>query len=86
MAGKLKLPPAASAVDMVNAPPHYIAGKVECIDAIESALGPEGYIGFLRGQVIKYTWRLAHKGSSVMDAEKAEAYLKMLIATLKEHT
>jgi hypothetical protein len=70
--------------DPVNHPSHYTAGRVECIDAIESALGPEGFVNFLRGQVIKYTWRLAHKGNPVQDAEKAAWYQNLLIAKLKE--
>ena len=45
-------------VDMVNHPPHYAEtdNGVECIDAIRAALGREQFIGFLRGQVIKYQW------------------------------
>ena len=38
--------------DPVNHPAHYTQGSVECIDAIESALGPDGFVAFLRGQVI----------------------------------
>ena len=34
--------------DMVNNPTHYTHGAIECIDAIEAALGPEGFIAFLR--------------------------------------
>ena len=43
--------------DAVNSPAHYNAGKVECIDAIESMLTPEEFIGFLRGNILKYQWR-----------------------------
>ena len=42
--------------DNVNRPKHYRKGKVECIDAIKSALG-EGYEYYLQGNVIKYDWR-----------------------------
>lgn len=69
-------------IDMVNKPPHYTAGAVECIDAIEAALGPEGFIAFLRGQVIKYTWRLGRKDAALQDAQKAASYQARLIEAL----
>ena len=44
--------------DPVNHPAHYIADDgIECIDAIEATLTPEEFRWYLRGQVIKYTWR-----------------------------
>lgn len=70
---------ADEAVDMVNAPPHYRQGSVECIDAIESALGKDGHHAYLRGQVFKYLWRCKNKGSCLQDLQKAEFYLKRLI-------
>jgi hypothetical protein len=69
--------------DPVNRPAHYTQGKVECIDAIESALGPEGFIAFLRGQVIKYNWRLPHKGAAAQDAGKAKFYQDLLADRLR---
>jgi hypothetical protein len=70
--------------DMVNHPPHYTQGTVECIDGIESALGYEGFTAFLRGQIIKYQWRLMHKANPVEDAEKACWYQSRLVAHLKK--
>lgn len=68
--------------DSVNKPAHYTAGKVECIDAIEAALGPDGSNAFLRGQVLKYVWRMELKTNPLEDAKKAEWYLKRLIGRL----
>ena len=65
-------------VDMVNSPPHYTSGAIECIDAIEAALGPEGFKAFLRGNIIKYNWRCEQKGG-VEDIKKARWYLEKLI-------
>lgn len=66
--------------DNVNHPSHYTYGKVECIDAIETAttnlIGPES---FLTGQVIKYMWRWRHKNGAE-DLKKARWYLNRLIA------
>ena len=40
--------------DLVNHPPHYNQGDIECIDAIEAMLSPEEFIGYLRGNSFKY--------------------------------
>lgn len=65
--------------DMVNHPPHYTQGKVECIDAIESSMDPVEYEGYLKGQVLKYMWRFEKKGNPVEDLKKARYYLDKLI-------
>lgn len=67
------------ATDMVNHPPHY-QGKVECIDAIESALGPEGFAAYCRGNAIKYTFRAGKKGDAAQDLAKAQWYLARVAA------
>lgn len=73
---------ALNMVDMVDHPPHYTAGEIECIDAIASALGRDGFVSYLRGQVMKYTWRMGLKGDAAEDAAKAEWYAKRLFETL----
>lgn len=65
--------------DKVNNPKHYTFGEVECLDAIESALTPEEYRGYLKGVIIKYIWRSELKGEPIQDILKAEFYLKRLI-------
>jgi len=67
--------------DNVNGPAHYTSGTIECIVAIQAALGAE-FKGFLRGNVIKYLWRYQDKGG-VEDLRKARWYLERLI---KEET
>ncbi len=69
-------------IDLVNSPPHYTHGDIECIDAIRAALGPEGFAAFCRGNVIKYNFRCDHKGG-VQDVEKARWYLDKLIDTMR---
>lgn len=66
--------------DLINHPPHYTTGGVECIDAIAAALGSDGFRAFLRGQVIKYVWRATHKGAERQDYAKARWYLDRLLA------
>lgn len=67
------------ATDMVNHPLHY-QGKVECIDAIESALGPEGFAAYCRGNAIKYAFRAGKKGDAAQDLAKAQWYLARVAA------
>ena len=71
-------------VDAVNHPSHYTQGSIECIDAIASALGHDAFIEFLRGQVIKYMWRLGRKGDALKDAEKGKWYASRLVAELSK--
>lgn len=68
---------------MVDHPAHYNAGGIECIDGIEAALSREQFIGFLRGLVIKYQWRLGHKDAAAQDAAKANWYGRKLQEVLE---
>lgn len=61
-------------------PSHYKQGGIECKDCIKAALG-EHYIGFLIGNVIKYTYRYQHK-NGVEDLKKAAVYLDWAIKEL----
>jgi len=70
---------------MVNSPSHYTLGSVECIDAIEASLTNEAFCGYLKGNVLKYLWRYETKFNSLQDLQKAEWYLKRLIAAWEEY-
>lgn len=67
--------------DPIN-PSHYTQGAIECIDALEAMMTREEFVGFLRGQVVKYQWRLGRKDSSSQDAKKSAWYLARLVQTL----
>ena len=62
-------------------PAHYKDPPIQFIDAVKAAMTTEQYLGFLRGNVIKYLWRYENKGGK-QDLEKAEWYLKRLIEEL----
>lgn len=64
--------------DMVNHPPHYTHGGIETISYIRAKLSPEEYVGYLRGNIMKYTSRIGLKGESNEDAGKIEWYSKEL--------
>ena len=64
--------------DLVNHPPHYNQGEVECFDAIRSALTPDEFRGYIKGNVLKYTWREKFKDGDG-DLAKARWYLERLL-------
>ena len=69
-------------VDLVNKPPHYNVGGIECIDAILSATN-HNKEGYLQGNILKYVWRYDYKGG-LEDLKKAQWYLNKLIEVYKE--
>jgi len=73
----------AGNLDMVNKPPHYNQGGIECIDAIESSMSKEAFAGHCKACVLKYVWRYKDKGG-VESLEKAQWYLSRLINTEKK--
>jgi len=68
--------------DMVNSPPHYNQKGIECIDAIEAMLTHEEFVGYLRGNSLKYRWRFRYK-NGIEDLRKAEWYEKRLLSVYK---
>lgn len=66
--------------DKVRRPAHYTQGGIECIDAIRSALGPEGFRAYCIGNVIKYNWRYRLKNGAE-DLRKAQVYLGWAIGS-----
>lgn len=67
---KERAQPQPTTSDPVDAPDHYRQGEIECIDAVKSMLGAEGFAYWLRGNMVAYLWRLPHKGEAVKDAGK----------------
>ncbi len=57
---------------------YYDAGGIEVFDILKAKLTPEQWVGFLLGNVIKYTCRLNHKGCADSDARKVRIYSNLL--------
>ena len=74
----MELPGTMAACDPVSHPSHYTSGGIECIDAIKASMSKLEYEGFLKGNLIKYTWRYRDKGG-LQDLHKANWYLDRLI-------
>ena len=65
--------------DVVNHPPHYTAGGIECIDALEAATGGlQGIEAVCTANAIKYLWRWKMKNGAE-DLRKAVWYINRLI-------
>ena len=71
--------------NMVDHPPHYNNGKVECIEAIEAMLTPDEFVGYLRGNSLKYRWRFRYKKKPIEDLRKARWYEERLLKFLMEN-
>ena len=67
-----------AAQESVYNPPHYKQGKIECIEAIQSALTEEEFRGYCKGNAMKYIWRERHKGGTE-SLEKAAWYLDYMM-------
>lgn len=70
--------------EMVEAPPHYNYGKIECIEAIEESMTSEAFKGYLKGNALKYLWRYERKGNALQDLQKAQWYLDRLVDEVNE--
>ena len=68
----------------VNSPAHYNQGQTECIDAIEAMLSKEEYIGYLRGNSMKYRWRFRYK-NGFEDLSKAQWYEQRLVKFMEDN-
>ena len=67
--------------DAVNHPSHYNLRGIECIHGIEAMLTEEEFIGYLRGNSLKYRWRFPYKNGKE-DLLKAEWYEKRLLGII----
>lgn len=69
--------------DKVNHPSHYTQGGIECIDAMEAALGKQVVMDFCLGNAFKYIFRCKNK-NGLEDVKKANWYLNKLINLTEE--
>lgn len=78
-----KPPKTKPVADLVNHPPHYCTGDIECWDAMMSAFGAEWMMAYANVAAFKYSWRAKHKGKFAEDMRKA-AWYNERAAELKE--
>lgn len=68
--------------DVVNHPDHYTSGGIETIDFIKAKLSEEQFMGYLAGNITKYTSRFQAK-NGVEDLKKARWYINKLIEEME---
>jgi hypothetical protein len=70
--------------DPIVRPGHYSGTHgIECLEAIRNMLTPEQYVGFLRGNQLKYLWRFARK-NGVEDLQKANQLGEWLLEEIRK--
>lgn len=69
--------------DNVNHPSHYTDGSIEVIEYIRDKLTPEEYLGYCKGNALKYISRAGKKPTANPDEDynKAIVYLGWAAAT-----
>ena len=73
-------------MDEISNPAHYNTGSTETIDLIREGMGYEEFLGYLKGNILKYIcrYRHKHKEDPVKDLMKARWYIEKLINTMRE--
>jgi len=64
--------------DLINHPPHYCQGGIECIDYVTA-----WDLDFCAGNIVKYVTRARHKGHELEDLKKAQFYLNYMVKRLE---
>jgi hypothetical protein len=68
--------------DNVNHPTHYTSGGIETIDYLEAKLSQDEFVGYLKGNILKYMSR-ANLKNGAEDYKKAQWYLNKLIEVME---
>jgi hypothetical protein len=73
-------------MDEINNPAHYNTGSMETINLIQEGMSYEEFLGYLKGNILKYVCRYRHKNKEdpVKDLMKAQWYIEKLINTMGE--
>lgn len=74
----------AEGADMIHHPSHYNLNGIECYDVIRAVLGTDGFRCFCEGNIIKYAFRMRHKGQYLKDVKKVREYADQIIKIHEE--
>ena len=69
--------------DLINEPPHYNVGDINCLQLIKQQLGKEGYLAYLTGSAYKYLYRHEHKEENIADLKKCKYFIEAKIKELE---
>ena len=76
----------AEVADAVNSPEHYNMLDIEAINLIEMSMTKEEFLGYLKGNVLKYIIMYNHKGKAGEDLDKGKWYLDRLRNKINEQS
>lgn len=62
---------------------HYVEMPMQPWEVMEAILTHEEFVGFLKGNVIKYGMRAGRKGGAEIDVEKARHYARKLAEVVR---
>lgn len=65
--------------DSVNHPSHYTQGGKEVIEIIQEVCSIDEFVGYCKGNILKYLARRNFKGFYKQDLQKADWYLDYLL-------
>lgn len=65
---------------------HYSAQDVQPIEYMQMTMSKNEFIGFLRGNIIKYISRIGKKDEPLKEAEKVLRYSQWLVKALQGET
>jgi len=72
--------------DLVNSPPHYNNGEIECIDAMaamSNGVNVDPHTAHVWQTAFKYLWRWPKKGRPLEDLKKCRWYLDRTISRIE---
>ncbi len=70
----------------IEKPSHYKFFGEDSMPLIEKILGTEGYLGFLKGNALKYRIRAGKKDNTIADIDKALYYEELYDNFIRENT
>jgi len=68
--------------DDVKSPSHYTDGGIETIEYLKAKLSPSEFLGFLKGNILKYSSRAGKKDDELKDFKKTQWYVDRLLKEL----
>jgi hypothetical protein len=71
---------------VIDSPPHYNSGSIECIVYLKDNMPFDNYLGYLEGNIKKYLHRWRYKQKPLDDLKKASWYLGKLIEELNNES
>jgi DNA-directed RNA polymerase subunit RPC12/RpoP len=73
---ELKAAPATVSGLAINQEHYNAGGRIQPIEVMQSNMTPERFLGFLQGNVIKYSMRAGRKDDEKKEVDKAIQYAK----------